>query len=302
MWCLLVPLFPLAMASEDLNRVSDGVSWPGTTLSTGTGPSLSSKGPGPLDEAGGHCECSVPNLTDHRLEHAKLMKAEIRNRTTLLQKIRHRTTHSVDAVWASLSLTCIVVLLTLGVLQSKMWAHRPHVSTMDSQPVRFIQYNSQAEIRVKELLRSRGRSLLDLFSRRRRIQAGRVRASTGSRCSLRMESFLGVTDTVDSSHRALILSSSSEEEDWDWPCDQDKDQEVVFQINRDTGEWEGTPEETLQLLGGRQATRSRRRRRRRGSSSSSYSSLTLDPAVAKDLVRLSSEEEFPAEELMVKIG
>ena len=69
------------------------------------------------------CNC-VQNVTDHFLEHANIMKVEMQNKTTLLSKIRHRTTRSHEAVWASLSLSFLVVLLMLGVLQSRMWQHR----------------------------------------------------------------------------------------------------------------------------------------------------------------------------------
>ena len=48
----------------------------------------------------------------------------MQNKTSLLSKIRHRTTRSHEAVWASLSLSFVVVLLVVGVLQSRMWQHR----------------------------------------------------------------------------------------------------------------------------------------------------------------------------------
>ena len=47
-----------------------------------------------------------------------------------------------------MSLTVVVTLLVIGVLHSKMWQHRPHVSSMDSQPIKFIQWNPLAEIKV----------------------------------------------------------------------------------------------------------------------------------------------------------
>ena len=76
------------------------------------------------------------------------MKAAMQNKTTLLSKIRHRTTHSYEAIYASMSLSLVVTLLVIGVLHSKMWQHRPHVSSMDSQPIKFIQWNPLAEIKV----------------------------------------------------------------------------------------------------------------------------------------------------------
>ena len=94
------------------------------------------------------CSCDDSNNTNSFLEHAKTMKEAMRNKTTLLSKIRHRTTHSHDAVWASISLTLVVTLLVVGVLHSRMWQQRPHVSSMDSQPIKFIQWNPLAEIKV----------------------------------------------------------------------------------------------------------------------------------------------------------
>ena len=93
------------------------------------------------------CTCNT-NSTNSFLEHAKTMKAAMQNKTTLLSKIRHRTTHSYEAIYASMSLSLVVTLLVIGVLHSKMWQHRPHVSSMDSQPIKFIQWNPLAEIKV----------------------------------------------------------------------------------------------------------------------------------------------------------
>ena len=94
------------------------------------------------------CTCNT-NSTNSFLEHAKTMKAAMQNKTTLLSKIRHRTTHSYEAIYASMSLSLVVTLLVIGVLHSKMWQHRPHVSSMDSQPIKFIQWNPLAEIKVQ---------------------------------------------------------------------------------------------------------------------------------------------------------
>lgn len=229
-------------------------------------------------EMSSDCECAA-NITDHFLENAKLMKTQMENKTTVLSKIRHRTTHSKEAVWASLSLTCVVVLLVVGVLQSRMWHHRPFISSMESQPVKFEQYNSKAEIMVKELLRSRGRTLLNLFPGRRKEKV--------PQSVLRMESFLsGNRDTVDCSHRALLSSSS---EDWGEDEDDDWGEDVVFRINRRTGEWEG--QEKASLLA---------RHRRTLSSSSDSSRGQADYSVSGDLLRLSSEDS--EDELMVKVG
>jgi len=101
-------------------------------------------------------------------------------------------------------------------------------------------------------------------------------------------------DTVDGVHRALLASSSDES----WDAESEEEEEVVFEINKRTGEWEG--EESVSLLGG--GGRSRRRRRRKTSSESSGSMIGLNSAVSWDLVRLSSEDEDNEMEMMVKVG
>jgi len=228
----------------------------------------------------------VPNTTDHFLENAKRMKTQMENKTTVLSKIRHRTTHSKEAVWASLSLTFIVAVLVVALLQSRIWYHRPFITSMESQPVKFEQYNRKAEIRVKDLLRSRGRMLLNLFPRK---------SSKVPQSGLRMDSFLpGSRDSVDCS-RAFLGSSSSEdwaqmeEEEEDW---EEEEEEVLFRVHRRTGNWQG--EEKVSLLG--------RGRRRTHSSSSESSRGLLDYSVSGDLLRLSSETDTETEELMVKVG
>merc|ERR550517_836201 len=155
---------------QDLNRA------PSPTQTSKMSPSPPSSPP---------CTCKI-NRSNSFLEHAKTMKEAMQNKTTLLSKIRHRTTHSYEAIWASVSLSLVVTLLVIGVLHSKMWQHRPHVSSMDSQPIKFIQWNPLAEIKVKRLLRSRGRSLLGMF--------GGQKGSQGrNTSSLRMEDFMTAT-------------------------------------------------------------------------------------------------------------
>ena len=102
---------------------------------------------------------------------------------------------------------------------------------------------------------------------------------------------------MDGVHRALLASSS--DESWDAESEvEEEEEEVVFEINKRTGEWEG--EESVSLLGG--AGRRRRRRRRKTSSESSGSMIGLNSAVSRDLVRLSSEDEDNEMEMMVKVG
>ena len=102
---------------------------------------------------------------------------------------------------------------------------------------------------------------------------------------------------MDGVHRALLASSSDES----WDAESEEEEEVVFEINKRTGEWEG--EESVTLLGGG-GRRRRRRRRRKTSSESSGSMIGLNSAVSWDLVRLSSEDEDEDNEMemMVKVG
>ena len=137
---------------QDLNRVSSSTGEAEANPSRLPNPDFStvpSSSPPP-------CTCNTSS-TNPFLEHAKTMKAAMRNKTTLLSKIRHRTTHSYEAIWASMSLSLVVTLLVIGVLHSKMWQHRPHVSSMDSQPIKFIQWNPLAEIKVPVKYRTGGR-------------------------------------------------------------------------------------------------------------------------------------------------
>jgi len=265
---------------QDLNRVSSSTAKAEANPSPSPNPDISV-----IPSSLPPCTCNTSS-TNSFLEHAKTMKAAMRNKTTLLSKIRHRTTHSYEAIWASMSLSLVVTLLVIGVLHSKMWQHRPHVSSMDSQPIKFIQWNPLAEIKVKRLLRSRGRALLGMFGRRMQRR---------NPTSLRMEEFMTAADSVDGAHKALLVSSS--DEDWVDDESEEDEEEVVFAINKKTGEWEG--EEGVSLLGGG----GRKRRRRRKSSSESNGSLIgLSSAVSRDLVRLSSEEDSCEDEMMVKVG
>merc|ERR1719154_565002 len=161
---------------------------------------------------------------------------EMRNKTSLLSKIRHRTTHSDDAVWASLCLSFLVTVLLVGLLQSGLWSHRPHVSTMDSQPIKFIQWNPLNTIKVRRLLRSRGRSLLGRFGGRR-PRAGQQ--------ALRMSEFLSPSDGVDGVYKQLVQSSSSSS------SSESEVEEVVYGFNPSTGQWEGQEEEEEASLLGR---------------------------------------------------
>jgi len=242
--------------------------------------------------ASANCSCTS-NETDTFLANAHMMMDQMMNKTTMLSKIRHRATHSNQAVWASFTLSGLMVLLVVGVLQSKMWNDRTFISYPDSQPVKFEQYNPKSEILVKDLIRSRGRNLVTLFSRRRK--------KTSSKNTLKMETFLSRQgDTVDSSHKALLESS---DEEFYMESDSESEEETVFKINSRTGQWEGlekgdTEEMSMSLLGGR-----KRSRVSTSSTESRFSNSMINSSVAKDLLRLSdSEVEGEEEKQLIKVG
>jgi len=175
------------------------------------------------------CNCDK-NETQTVPPHVIAMQEAIQNKTTMLSKIRHRATHSKDAMMASVVLTLVVVMLVVGVLHTRMWKERNFLSYQDSQPVKYEQYSKTAEIPVREMLRSRARSLLVLFSPRKEKDV--IRTSP----VLKMQTFLDHnTDQVDSAHQAL-LESSSDDDMWN---DSDSSDDIVFKINKRTGDWEG---------------------------------------------------------------
>jgi len=242
--------------------------------------------------ASANCSCTS-NETDTFLANAHMMMDQMMNKTTMLSKIRHRATHSNQAVWASFTLSGLMVLLVVGVLQSKMWNDRTFISYPESQPVKFEQYNPKSEILVKDLIRSRGRNLVTLFSRRRK--------KTSSKNTLKMETFLSRQgDTVDSSHKALLESS---DEEFYMESDSESEEETVFKINSRTGQWEGlekgdNEEMSMSLLGGR-----KRSRVSTSSNESRFSNSMINSSVAKDLLRLSdSEVEGEEEKQLIKVG
>jgi len=236
------------------------------------------------------CSCSS-NLTDSFLANAQQMMNQMVNKTTMLSKIRHRATHSNQAMWASFTLSGLMMLLVVGVLHSKMWNDRTFLSYTDSQPVKFEQYNRKSEILVKDLIRSRGRNLLSMFTKTKK------RKKSGN--TLQMETFLaGRGDTVDSSHQALLESS---DEDFFLESDSESEEETVFKINSRTGQWEGleageTEEMTMSLLGG-----NRRKRNRTSTSSTDSRYSLLNSYVSKDLVRL-SDSEVEEEKQFINVG
>jgi len=236
------------------------------------------------------CSC-FSNETDSFLAKAHIMMDQMVNKTSMLSKIRHRATHSNEAMWASFTLSGLMVLLVVGVLQSKMWNDRTFISYPDSQPVKFEQFNPKSEILVKELIKSRGRNLVSLFRRRKN--------KTCQKSTLKMETYLyrETGDTVDSSHKAL-LESSSEEDNLHVESDSESEEETIFMMNSRTGQWEGESEDdvTKSLLGGR-----KRNRESTSSTESRFSNSMINSSMAKDLLRL-SDSEVEEEKQLINVG
>jgi len=236
------------------------------------------------------CSCSS-NETDSFLAKAHIMMDQMVNKTSMLSKIRHRATHSNEAMWASFTLSGLMVLLVVGVLQSKMWNDRTFISYPDSQPVKFEQFNPKSEILVKELIKSRGRNLVSLFRRRKN--------KSSQKSTLKMETYLYGErgDTVDSSHKAL-LESSSEEDNLHVESDSESEEETIFMMNSRTGQWEGEREDdvTKSLLGGR-----KRNRESTSSTESRFSNSMINSSMAKDLLRL-SDSEVEEEKQLINVG
>jgi len=240
------------------------------------------------------CSC-ISNQSDPFLVNAHVMMDQMINKTSMLSKIRHRATHSNEAVWASFTLSGLMVLLVVGVLQSKMWNDRTFISYPESQPVKFEQFNPKSEILVRELIRSRGRNLLSLFSRRK--------DNMTQKSTLKMETYLvREGDTVDSSHKALLESSEDEDDFYNGSlCDSESEEETIFKMNSKTGQWEGLAMEeddaTSSLLG------RRRNRESISSTESRYSNSMINSSMARDLLRLSdSEVEGDEEKQLIKVG
>ena len=172
------------------------------------------------------CSCER-NETSNLLKNAEDMRHQIQNKTSILKKIKHRATHSNEAVWASISLSILLVLIMVGLLQSRMWTDQTFLSYPESQPVKLEQYNRNTEIKVKHLLKSQGRTLAGFFSKRKKYKADPN--------SLKMESFINTqTDQVDSgTSHSLLFSDSSDETS---SCDEDQD--IEFSINPMSGLWQ----------------------------------------------------------------
>lgn len=164
------------------------------------------------------CTCVEDVVNSSLVENAKRMQDQVQNKT-MINKIRHRATHSNDAMWASICLSLLLVLVMVSLLQSKMWRDTTFLSYPESQPIKYEPHNEEAEVKVKHLLKSQARKLRKYFSK----TAKRERSIEQQ--NLKMETFMQTSDEIDARYKRLMESSDS-----------DSEEEAVFSINRRTGE------------------------------------------------------------------
>ena len=215
-------MFPvmLILLSIILNVIiSDDVSASTVTLTEDTAVSTFSS----LISRSPSCICDKDVVNSSLVENAKRMQEQVQNKT-MINKIRHRATHSNDAMWASICLSLLLVLLMVSLLQSKMWRDTTFLSYPESQPIKYEPHNNEAEVKVKHLLKSQARKLRTYFSKASRHKG---------LADLKMETFMQHSDEVDSKYSKLLESSES-----DTDTAEDSGDDVVFSINRRTGEWE----------------------------------------------------------------
>ena len=216
-------MFPvmLILLSMILNVIiSDDVSASTVTLTEDTAVSTFSS----LISRSPSCICDKDVVNSSLVENAKRMQEQVQNKT-MINKIRHRATHSNDAMWASICLSLLLVLLMVSLLQSKMWRDTTFLSYPESQPIKYEPHNEEAEVKVKHLLKSQARKLRKYFSKTSK------RKGLVDQQNLKMESFMQNSDEIDSSFKRLMESSDSD-------TAEDSEDDVVFSINRRTGEWE----------------------------------------------------------------
>lgn len=200
-------------STENLNNIA--------STSSSSNLHLQSTSPSPV------CRCEE-NMTSILLENAKDMKHQIKNKTSILNKIKHRATHNNEALWASISLSVLLIIIIVGVLHTKMWNDQTFLTYPESQPVKYEHYDQKTEIKVRHLLKSQGKSLLSYFSKKKR----KCKIDPNS---LQMESFMqSQSDQVDSRlSRDILLSESSDE-------DSLSEDDIEFSLNPATGLWEGS--------------------------------------------------------------
>ena len=115
---LSVPLLPVLAENLNTTESSSSPSYSNPYLQT-------SSTSGPL------CQCQE-NLTSILMENAKNMKHQIRNKTGILKKIKHRATHNNEALWASICLSVLLIMIMVGVLHTKMWTDQTFLSYLES--------------------------------------------------------------------------------------------------------------------------------------------------------------------------
>ena len=121
-----------------LNVTSDDVSastFPVTAEPESTFASLIPRSPS--------CACDEDVVNSSLVENAKRMQEQVQNKT-MINKIRHRATHSNDAMWASICLSLLLVLVMVSLLQSKMWRDTTFLSYPESQPIKYEPHNEEA--------------------------------------------------------------------------------------------------------------------------------------------------------------
>ena len=253
-FCFIISVLSVPVDSaENLNSIESSV------YSSYTNPYLQSTNLGQV------CQCEE-NMTSILLENAKDMKHQIKNKTSILKKIKHRATHNNEAMWASISLSLLLIIVIVGVLQTKMWTDQTFLSYPESQPVKYEQYNQKTEIKVRHLLKSQGRSLLSYFSKKKRSKIDSN--------SLQMESFMQTqADQVDSCFpNDFLLSESSDE-------DSLSEEDIEYSLNPISGLWEGS----------HRATRGEVLYKRSGDSRGSYGLLNTNSNTTESMETTETE-------------
>ena len=96
------------------------------------------------------CPCNQTNQTlTMKHKHAQEMKESLYNKTSWLQRVKHRATHSRDAFIASMTLSILLCVMVIGVYMSKMWRDKTFQAVQQKQPIRFEQYDPKSEVLVK---------------------------------------------------------------------------------------------------------------------------------------------------------
>lgn len=192
-----------------------------------------------------YCPCDKKPQVP-KVEHP--LVAELEN-ASLFYQLHRRATHSREAFEATLYITSFAILVAVAVFLSKMWRDKANFTVQQKQPIKYTQNDRSQEMLVKDMLKQRARSFVQLFrkgkERRRheKIQQRLYRPQQrGHGSSLEMETFLTRGDQVDSAEHQRILNSSSSEEDnlfiLSDDTTSDDDEGSVFAFDKRTGEWQ----------------------------------------------------------------